>query len=261
MLARRRIPSTFHRWNRRWGAPSGYRWFVHSPFKEGIRRYIPSLVGPFAFQINNTTRRFEYPWAYLATPLAPGMRALEIGGSLSGFQFVLARSGLRVVNVDPGEQAQGVGWPVATRSIERLNRAFGTNVELKSCFLEDADLPRQSFDRVFALSTLEHIPPEDVGRLLRVVRDLLTQDGLLVATVDLFLDLAPFSTRRRNRYGWNLDLRRAIEESGLTLAQGRPEELLGHDAFEPDHVMRNLGEFLIGANYPTLVQTLVLRRS
>lgn len=260
MLARRRIPADYHHWNRRWGAPSGYRWFLRLPGKERLKSWAPRLAGPFGFQINNTTRRFEYPWAYLATPLREGMRALEIGGGLSGFQFVLAKSGLRVTNVDPGEKAEGVGWPVTEEHHVRLNRAFGTAVDLKTCFLEDAELPRRSFDRIFALSTLEHIPPDQVADLLSLAGDLLTDEGFFVATVDLFLDLKPFSSRSRNRYGWNLDLRRAVEGSGLVLMHGRLEELLGYDAFDPDHVMRNLAEYLIGAKYPTLVQTLILRR-
>lgn len=260
MLARRRIPSAYHRWNRRWGAPSGYRWFLRLPGKQRIKRWLPRLAGPFGFQLNNTTRRFEYPWAFFATPLSQGMKALEIGGGLSGFQFVLARSGLEVVNVDPGEEAPGVGWPVSEGSMDRLNRAFGTNVVLKRTLIEKARLPRRSFDRIFTLSTLEHIPPEQAPTVLQVAGDLLADEGRLVATVDLFLDLEPFSTRPRNQYGWNLNLWATIEESGLVLEHGHPSELLGHPSFSVDQVMSNLGELLVGGNYPTLVQTVVLRR-
>lgn len=260
MLARRRLPHAYHRWNRRWGAPSGHRWFLHLPGKERLKKVFPPLAGPFAFQVNNSTRRFEYPWAYFATPLERGMKVLEIGGGLSGFQFVLSKRGLQVTNVDPGEEALGVGWQVSRKSIERLNRAFGTTVDLKRCFLHQADLPTAGFDRIFALSTLEHVPPKDVSSLLRTAGELLTERGLLIATVDLFLDLRPFSSRPRNRYGWNLDLQSVIAGSGLELVQGQPEELLGYESFDPDWVMRHLGELLIGIDYPTLVQCLILRR-
>ena len=54
----------------------------------------PAPPGPFAFQENNDTRRFEYPWAYFATSLRPGF-ALEIGGGLSGFQSCCRRQASR----------------------------------------------------------------------------------------------------------------------------------------------------------------------
>jgi hypothetical protein len=59
------------------------------------------LVGCFAFQGNNTTRAFEYPWIFETVSPSPGMKLLEIGGSLSGLQFALNLAGCDVVNVDP----------------------------------------------------------------------------------------------------------------------------------------------------------------
>src|SRR5438046_146307 len=101
MLAPQRIPSSFETWNRRWGAPRGLergRWPILR--RREVQWRAPRLVGPFGFQLNNDTRRFEYPWAFHSVPVEPGMRCLEVGGSLSGFQFVLAWSGAEVVNVD-----------------------------------------------------------------------------------------------------------------------------------------------------------------
>jgi len=52
----------------------------------------------------------------------------------------LARKGLEVVNVDPGLVAP-MGWPLDARPFARLNEAYGTEVELKPCFLHEAGLP------------------------------------------------------------------------------------------------------------------------
>ena len=82
------------------------------PLNRFVDRFGQSLRGPFTIQDNNTTRRAEYPWAYFATPLEPGLQVLELGGSLAGFQFVLDRAGCRVTNVDPGNESHGRGWPV-----------------------------------------------------------------------------------------------------------------------------------------------------
>jgi 2-polyprenyl-3-methyl-5-hydroxy-6-metoxy-1,4-benzoquinol methylase len=46
------------------------------------------------------SRRFEYPWALLASEVEPGMRVADIGLGLSPLQFYLARCGASVTSVD-----------------------------------------------------------------------------------------------------------------------------------------------------------------
>src|SRR5262249_20686124 len=159
------------------------------------------LVGCFAFQGNNTTRAFEYPWAFYALEPKPGLRVLEIGGSLSGFQFALDRSGCEVVNVDPGDEFHASGWPVTTETMRRLNQVLGTNVTLKNCLLEQAGFPDASFDRVVSVSVFEHIPEPELAKILADVRRVLKPGGALVLTVDLFLDVEPFTKETKNVYG------------------------------------------------------------
>ena len=77
-----------------------------------MRWRVPWMVGPFAFQDNNTSREFEYPWAFHSVSIHRGIRVVDVGGSLAGFQFVLARTGADVLNIDPGEHSSGLGWPV-----------------------------------------------------------------------------------------------------------------------------------------------------
>src|SRR5580765_6443050 len=101
MIARKTLPAHHVDWNRKWGAPNGSRThrFLQMlgrparPLNRLVDRFGQSLRGPFTIQENNTTRRAEYPWAYFATPLEPGLQVLELGGSLAGFQFVLDRGG------------------------------------------------------------------------------------------------------------------------------------------------------------------------
>lgn len=257
MIGRRELPEHFQRWNRRWGAPYGKR-ARHVLRRQGLRSRLPRAVGPFGFQPDNSiTRRFEYPWAFHAARLRPGMTAVEIGGSLAGLQFVLAREGMKVVNVDPGERA-AVGWPVTQASINRLNRAFGTDVELRSCFLEEAGLESASVDLVYSISTIEHIPVELLPSLLGEVRRILAPGGRCVLTVDLFLDLEPFSHRTRNITGANVDVRWLVEQSGLRLEQGDRAELYGFPEFDPKRIMGNLFSYQYGTYYPSLAQALVL---
>jgi SAM-dependent methyltransferase len=219
------------------------------------------LVGPFAFQPNNDTRAFEYPWAFEALGVSKGLHVLEIGGGLSGLQFVLARSGCKVVNVDPGEEAAGLAWPLDASVFARLNRCFRTDVVLRECFIEEAQLPDASFDRVVSISVVEHIPHEDLLTLLEHVSRVLKPGGLFVMTVDLFLDLEPFTTERSNRFGRNVSLEWLIRESGLELLRGTRAELYGHEEFDPERIISRKDQYFVGTRWPTMVQTVVLRKT
>jgi SAM-dependent methyltransferase len=267
MIATRKLPDEYAQWNARWGAPFGRRWLdrlpVRVPYRVRWLRPFRPWVGMFGFQINNSTREYEYPWCFHATPLKPGMRVLEIGGSLAGFQFVLSSLGLEVVNVDPGEddKPRGKCWPLTLELHDKLNRSFGTSVTLRKCFIEEAGLDDASFDRVFAISVLEHIPQRPLTSLMSHVHRVLKPDGLLVATVDLFLDAKPFTEYESNAFGTNVDIRSLVFDHGFELIQGEPSELHGFGPFEPAAITRRVaaGELLKG-NYPALAQCFACRK-
>lgn len=264
MIARRSLPPEHLAWNAKWGAPFGRA--LHRRARTGglldrtLLAWAPSLRGPFGFQPNNTTREAEYPWAFHATPLAPGMRVLEIGGGLSGFQFVLDRSGCEVVNVDPGMESRGRGWPCDPASIARLNRAFGTHVTLHPTFLDAAPLAERSFDRVFSISVIEHIPPDEIPGVMRRAYELLRPGGLFVVTLDLFLDLAPFTSRASNEFGTNVSVRGLAESAPFELAAGDRSELYGFPEFDPASVTARRDSLLVGEFHPVVAQLAVLRR-
>src|SRR4051812_24925362 len=99
MLAPRALPQHYIDWNRRNGAPAGR--ILRGGRLLGRTRAGVRWRGPFAWQENNSTRAFEFPWAYEQITSRNGpLRVLEIGGGVSGLQFVLAREGHRVTNID-----------------------------------------------------------------------------------------------------------------------------------------------------------------
>ena len=260
MIASRALPLAFQQWNSYWGAPDGRR--IANRLignRRRLRWAMARLCGPFAFQVNNRTRRFEYPWAYFATPTVAGQRVVDLGGSLAGFQFVLSKQDLKVINIDPGVDSSGLGWPVDERSIQRLNRAFSTDVTLIRRPLQSADLEANSIDTVYSISTLEHIPPEEHDDIAKEIGRILRPGGRCVLTIDLFLDLAPFSARAENAWGQNVNVRRFVEASGLALVAGAKEELLGYSEFSVTALMGKLSEYLVG-DYPALAQCLVLAK-
>ena len=172
------------------------------------RKASPRLTGPFSLKTTTATRAFEFPWAYEAIAPAPGMKVLEIGGSLAGLQFALARAGAEVTNVDPGEDTTGMGWPVDQRRIDRLNRSLGTQVSLINSTLGEAAIGGEVFDAVVSVSTIEHIPATDHPSLMAEIARVLKPGGRCVLTVDLFLNLQPFSDRVSNQFGTNADIAR-----------------------------------------------------
>jgi 2-polyprenyl-3-methyl-5-hydroxy-6-metoxy-1,4-benzoquinol methylase len=261
------MPKEFERFNQKWGAPDGSRFYkglqrlpkVGHALRETTLKSVLRYRGCFSFQPNSDTRTFEYPWCFYATELRAGMRAVDLGGSLAGFQFVLSKSGLEVINVDPGMDSHGRGWPVDEGAIRLLNSAFGTNVRLENCFLSEAHIEPASVDRVFSISVVEHIPEEEIKQLIRKVWEILKPEGLFVATVDLFLNLRPFSSREVNEFGTNVPITTLVHAAPFQIIVGRPAELYGFPEFSVDSCMRQVDQLVLG-RYPVLVQCIVLRK-
>ena len=51
-----------------------------------------------------------------------------------------------------------------------------------------------------------------------------------------------------------------IRESGLTLVQGTTAELYGYETFDSKDIIRRRDDYLVGEQWPTMVQTVVLRK-
>jgi 2-polyprenyl-3-methyl-5-hydroxy-6-metoxy-1,4-benzoquinol methylase len=257
MIAPRLLPAAFDGWNARWHAPHG---------RDGrLSRLVPARRGPFGFQANNSTRRYEYPWAYsrvAAHRAALGGRPLdvvEIGGSLAGLQWVLAREGHRVTNVDPGLDARGTGWEVSAERHRALSRTFRAPVTLVPKTLAEAALPDRSVDVLLSVSTIEHFAPADLAEFETHAARVLRPDGIVVLTIDLFLNLAPFCAATSNQYGTNVDVYALLERAGLSLREGVRPELYGFPEFTAGGILERLAEYTIGG-YPALAQCLVASR-
>lgn len=262
-IARADLPASHRDWNRRWHAPYGRLRGLNRVNAQTGSRLVPKALqpyawGPFGFQPdNNRTRIAEYPWAFHATPLEPGMLAVDLGGSLGGFQFAVASEGLHVINVDPSDAAAH-GWPVSTKTLRQLNRAYRTDVELRKVFLQDSNLRPGSLDRIFCISTVEHIPQDELPSLMTEVGRLLKPGGKAVLTVDLFLDLEPFTARVENVHGTNVRVSDLTAWSGLELEQGTRSELYGFSDFDPAKIQASLTEYLWGDVGPCVAQCFVL---
>jgi SAM-dependent methyltransferase len=222
-------------------------------------------LGPFAYQPNNSTRQFEYPWAYdkvaqhSAANEGRRLRVVDVGGSLGGLQWALAREGHQVVTVDPGLDARGVGWEVNAATHRAISRALRAPVHLMPTTLSAAGLAPGSVDVLLSVSTLEHLASADLAEFSAHAQRLLRPNGIAVLTIDLFLDVRPFAPPDHNRYGTNVDVCALLAGAGLTLYEGQRSELLGYPEFSAPNVLAHLSEYMVGVNYPGLSQCLVAR--
>jgi 2-polyprenyl-3-methyl-5-hydroxy-6-metoxy-1,4-benzoquinol methylase len=268
MLARRKLPPEYWRWNATWGSPQGRHVQVTrlvqlvAPGASAALRHRTLLarsLGPFGFQTNSSTRAFEYPWAYHQLASVGPCRVLEIGGALSGLQFVLAKEGFRVHNVDPffdyGDGDYNLD-PAARHAF--LNRTFGTDVVLHRTTLPESRLSGP-FDAVVCVSTIEHLSDHDIEETLKLAKDLVVPGGLLVFTVDLFLNVSPFCSPADNVYGTNISIARLQQILGAEIEAGDRNELFGFDEFSTDRVLSELDELALNDAYPQLAQLVSFR--
>lgn len=263
MLAPSTLPGQFAEWNRREGAPfgrvsRGER--ILGRLGGGVRRR-----GAFAWQGNSTTRRFEFPWAYHeVTSQGREQDILEIGGGLSGLQFVLAREGHHVTNLDPGvtppESAKhGSDWSIDASQHQALSRALRAPVQLISTSIADAALVDDSFDVVMSVSAIEHFTDDSYDELVRHLARVMRPGGLAIFTLDLFLDIAPFTSAKSNRYGRNFNVCSFLSRSGLRLETGERSQLFGFPEFDTDRVQCDLSSFMMHTAYPVLSQCFTAR--
>jgi 2-polyprenyl-3-methyl-5-hydroxy-6-metoxy-1,4-benzoquinol methylase len=263
MLARRNLPDQYAQWNRTWGAPYGRSLPLPVASYKKLQSYslMQRLRGPFAFQGNSTTRAYEYPWTYHQLHNLGPSRIVEIGGAFSGLQFVLAKDGHEVHNVDPFFDYGRGGYEVeAAEEHASLNRAFGTNVILHKSTLPEADLTGR-FSAIVCVSTLEHLPPESIEATLSTVKRLIAPGGLVVLTIDLFLNLAPFCDRTTNIWGSNSSVAWIEDILGYEMIAGERTELYGYKEFSADNVLGRLEEFAVNAGYPQMAQLVTFRAS
>jgi predicted SAM-dependent methyltransferase len=153
-----------------------------------------------------------------------------------------------------------MGWPINDSTFATLNRAFGTSVKLRKQFLQEVGFDANSVDRIFCISTIEHIPEPEVRPLAMEMGRILRPGGLAILTVDLFYDLAPFTSRVFNHHGCNIDVKNFVEMTGLELHVGERSQLCGYPEFDPGAILAQAQDCVQGDVALNTAQALVLRK-
>ena len=107
---------------------------------------------------------------------------------------------------------------------------------------------------------MEHLTEEEIESVMPVAFNCLKPGGYFILTVDLFLNLRPFTSRQENELGKNIDVKHLVQIAPFALVQGNPAELNGYSEFDPDKIQSNLEDYYIGAYYPALIQCIVLQK-
>ena len=136
------------------------------------------MAGRYAWQSNNSTRAFEYPWAHEEIQgLGHNLVIADVGASLAGLQFTLANEGHEVHAVDPGLNATGVGWEVDLTFHELLAKTYRAPVQLHPTSFQDAGFADDSLDVVLSVSTIEHFGQVDLASFAQAARRALKPGG------------------------------------------------------------------------------------
>ena len=140
-------------------------------------------------------KRWEYPWALERAALPPGSRVLDAGCGDSIFPVHLAEQGHQVTAVD-------------LEFTGTLGELHGVPIEYLHADLTRLPLEERSFDAVFCISVIEHLPEEQVPTAMRELRRVLRPGGRLLLTTDFYEDAeAPMwyeGTDRRFRVDWGV---------------------------------------------------------
>lgn len=149
---------------------------------------------------------WEDAWVIRHTQSAPGHRVLDVGGASTVFSFYLASLGCRVCVVDNDWANCGtlynaryvaaqLNWP-----LDVVDRDAG----------QPLPFPAGSFDRVYSICVLEHLPSTVRQHLMREVGRVLKPGGLAGFTCDYDTARQVLVTDRGLRFAYRAKLERDV---------------------------------------------------
>ena len=165
--------------------------------------YLQRLIG-----YNHWSRNWEYPWSVLASEFKNNSyKIIDVGGGGSSFARYLSECGYDCIVCDPSlnqglnvviNRNKGLYRNVRTLIFQLILRLTGItrlwgkpsknendSVLYYPYSAEDIQFPNNYFDRVFCLSTMEHIPVENWNQCMNEFERVLKPGGRLIITIDM----------------------------------------------------------------------------
>lgn len=116
------------------------------------------------------TRDYEWPWAVTNANLEEGLKVLEIGCCYSPFSIYLSKQGLKVTATDKEDYSD----IFKDTAVEFVQVAEETKIPFKD----------KSFDRIFSISVLDHVPEEKIKAMVKEIKRVLKPKGMIIFTID-----------------------------------------------------------------------------
>jgi len=165
--------------------------------------------------INRDMKDVQRPWVFKAIlgTVKRGARLLEIGAGEPFVADLLSRLGYEVLIVDPYD-----GSGNGPRAFKAFTAAYPHIRFIRDYFTDDLQgIDPGSFDGIYSISVLEHIPTSEIGKVFAATRRFLKTGGYSVHAID--------HVHKGNGDKYHLEgLRMVIEEMGIPVM--KLEELL-----------------------------------
>lgn len=126
--------------------------------------------------INNDLKDVQRPWILKAivSSVKPGSKLLEIGAGDPHVANILSQLGYEVTVIDPYD-----GTGNGPKEYEELSRSFPNINIIRDFFTtETQGIEANSFDCIYSISVLEHVPDPDLIELFKAVRKFGKGDSL-----------------------------------------------------------------------------------
>lgn len=140
---------------------------------------------------NNGTRCWEYPWILENGHFEKGLKCLDAGCGQSPFPAYLQDIGCEAHGLDYLQGEKG-DYPETYGIPKKWVKMLDGKVKYHHGTMFNSPFPDNTFDRITCVSVLEHIltPQEPHAHYpcLLELRRILKPGGLLIVTVDYFLD-------------------------------------------------------------------------
>lgn len=161
---------------------------------------------------------WEIWWLLRNTPLAPGAKVLDVGGTASLMSCLLASEGYEVCSIDLNDDLRKYG--------EYISRVMDwPNLMSYAMDASQLEFPRSFFDACVSVCTFEHMPYRTKQAALHEIATVLKPGGLLSITFD-FRNPAPAvvgigpDTSEENRLSTPEDVERSFCGTGLYHVRG-----------------------------------------
>ncbi len=129
------------------------------------------------------TRLWEYPWAISKAKLEPNMICGDVGCGMTAFTPYLVREEKCIVTgFDP--DVVETGFPKGEFGVNPI-WLEDSRIRFKACGMDALDAEDNTFDRLFCLSVIEHVPADVAIRGMQEMARVLKPGGLAIITMDL----------------------------------------------------------------------------